>query len=108
MQSNRKSKGPTNTNYSNLHLSAQVKDALTSYNKKGAWKSKTSKMGRTLTGQTLGKTNAMTEDDIDRLFQGTNQPSQEKLGCKLTTEIAENFDMRKDYVSAVKFLQVDD
>lgn len=67
MQSNRKNKA--GIQYSHLHLSAQVKDVLAAYHKKGTWKSKTGKMTRTLTGETMGKANVMTEDDIDRLFQ---------------------------------------
>lgn len=52
-----------------LNLTAQVSDAIMSYNKKGGWKSRTSKLIKTLTNQHQNpNSNIMTEDDIDKLF----------------------------------------
>ena len=79
MQINKRGKG--SINHSHLQLSAQVKDVLSAYHRKGTWKSKTGKMTKTLTGETLGKPNVMTEEDIDRLFE----KSKEK-NSKLNTE----------------------
>lgn len=52
-----------------LNLTTQVADAIMSYNKKSAWKSRTNKLIKTLTNQPINpNSNIMTEDDIDRLF----------------------------------------
>lgn len=53
----------------NMNITAHVAEALKGINKKSNWKSKTSKMTKTLTGKTLNsKPNVMTEDDIEKLF----------------------------------------
>lgn len=100
MSANRKAKATTN--YSNLQLSAQVKDVLSSYHRKGTWKSKTGKMTKTLTGETLDKPNAMTEDDIDKLFQNPKQKTM-----KVNTEQIDGPEIL-DYTKLVRFLQIDD
>jgi len=52
-----------------LNLTAQVNEAIMSYNNKAVWKSKTSNLIKTLTNQVKNSnSNVMTEDDIDRLF----------------------------------------
>jgi len=58
-----------------LNLTAQVNDAIISHNNKTGWKSRTNNLIKTLINQGIdSKSNIMTEDDINRLFDG------EKIG----------------------------
>lgn len=80
-----------------LNLTAQVSEAIASYNKKGAWNNKTCKLIKTLTNQGPSpKHQAMTEDDIDKLF-----------GKNIKTEKSPKM-LHRDFISPVKFLKIDD
>lgn len=96
----------------NLTLTAQVADALKSINKKSGWKNKTNKMTKTLTGKTMNsKPNAMTEDDIDRLFKNNSKEKiKDIVQTKVSTENVESWGYRdnRDFINSVKFLKIDD
>lgn len=70
-----------NTNHAHLgkrkglNLTAQVNAQISSQNNKTVWKSRTNNLIKTLINQGIdSKSNVMTEDDIDRLFE------REKIG----------------------------
>lgn len=53
-----------------MNITTNFGEAIKAHNKKSNWKSKTTKMTKTLTGKTLtSKPNIMTEDDIEKLFK---------------------------------------
>lgn len=55
----------------NLIETVNVAEALKKEVKKTTWKNKTSKFAKTIAGKTMAeKPNFMTEDDIEKLFNG--------------------------------------
>lgn len=80
-----------------MNLTAQVSEAIASYNKKGAWNNKTCKLIKTLANQGPSpKNQAMTEDDIDKLFSKN-----------IKTEESPKM-LHRDFISPVKFLKIND
>jgi hypothetical protein len=70
----------------NMNITAHVAEAIKGLSKKTNWKSKTSKLTKTLTGKTLNaKPNVMTEDDIDNLFR---KNSKEKESAQVPTKVS--------------------
>lgn len=70
----------------NMNITAHVAEAIKGLNKKTNWKSKTSKLTKTLTSKTLNaKPNIMTEDDIDNLFR---RNSKEKECAQVPTKLS--------------------
>lgn len=95
-----------------LNLTAQVTNAIMSYNRKSAWKSRTNKLIKTLTNQAHNPhSNIMTEDDIDKLFGRCNTGMENALApTKVSTEVTEALggEGYRNFIKSVKFLRMDD
>ena len=94
-----------------LNLTAQVNEAIMSYNNKAVWKSKTNKLIKTLTNQGINSnSNVMTEDDIDKLFGREKIGEKAIANTKTSTEVTETWGapVYRNFTNFVKFLKVED
>jgi hypothetical protein len=92
-----------------MNITAHVAETIKSLKKKSNWKSKTSKLNKTIHTKTLTPNPLlMTEDDIEKLF-GNHEKDTEGGGgrTKGSTEVPDSADYH-DFVGSVKFLQMED